>query len=150
MSLKKDVEERMKTAMRNKDKQALQALRAIKSLILLAESETKGKELSQDEEMKLLQKAAKQRKDSLEIYQKEGRDDLAAVEAAELKVIEGFLPEQLSEEEIAQTVHKVIEQTGASSMKDMGKVMGMATKALAGKADNKKVAEIVKKTLGNG
>ncbi|UZR94686.1 GatB/YqeY domain-containing protein [Chondrinema litorale] len=149
MSLKEKVEAEMKTAMKAKDKQSLQALRGIKSMILLAETE-KGKSeggLSEAAEIQLLSKAAKQRRESAEIYQKEGREDLAEVEVAELKVIEKFLPEQLSDEEIAATIQEIVKQTGASSMKDMGKVMGMAQKKFAGKADNKKVAELVKASL---
>ena len=145
MSLKEKVEAEMKTAMKAKDKQSLQALRGIKSMILLAETE-KGKSeggLSEEAEVQLLSKAAKQRRESAEIYQKEGREDLAEVELAELKVIETFLPEQLSDEEIAATIQDIIKQTGASSMKDMGKVMGMAQKKFAGKADNKKLISMV-------
>ena len=139
----------MKEAMKSKDKQRLQALRSIKSMILLAETE-KGQaegELSDTIEMQLLSKAAKQRRDSAEIYQKEGRDDLASVELAELKVIESFLPEQLSDDEIAAHIKDILEETGASSMRDMGKVMGLAQKKFAGKADNKKVAALVKAAL---
>jgi len=149
MSLKGKIESAMKEAMKSKDKQRLQALRSIKSLILLAETE-KGHaegELSDTVEMQLLSKAAKQRRDSAEIYQKEGRDDLASVELAELKVIESFLPEQLSDDEIAAHIKDILEETGASSMRDMGKVMGLAQKKFAGKADNKKVAALVKAAL---
>ena len=149
MSLKEKVEAEMKNAMKAKDKQSLQALRGIKSMILLAETE-KGKTeggLSKEAELQLLGKAAKQRRESAEIYQKEGREDLATVELAELKVIEQFLPEQLSDEEISAAIQEIIKQTGASSMKDMGKVMGMAQKKFAGKADNKKVAGLVKALL---
>ena len=149
MSLKGKIESAMKEAMKSKDKQSLQALRSIKSMILLAETEkghTEG-ELSDTVEMQLLSKAAKQRRDSAEIYQKEGRDDLASVELAELKVIESFLPEQLSDEEIAAHIKDIISETGASSMRDMGKVMGLAQKKFAGKADNKKVVALVKAAL---
>ena len=149
MSLKAKIEASMKEAMKSKDKQKLQALRGIKSMILLAETE-KGQSaegLSEEVEMQLLGKAAKQRRDSAAIYQKEGREDLAAVELAELEVIESFLPEQLSEEEIANTINDIVAELGASSMKDMGKVMGAAQKKFAGRADNKKVAELVKAAL---
>ena len=149
MGLKEQIDSQIKEAMRNKEKDELRALRAIKSLILLAESEERGKTLSEAEEMQILQKAAKQRKDSLAIYEKEGRTDLASVESSELAIIERFLPEQLSDEEISEKVREVIAKTGATSMKDMGKVMGMASGELSGKADNKKVAEIVKKLLSN-
>lgn len=149
MSLKEKVEAEMKNAMKAKDKQSLQALRSIKSMILLAETE-KGKGeavLTEDAELQLLGKAAKQRRESAEIYQKEGRNDLVEVELAELKVIEQFLPAQLSDEEIESTIKDIITASGASSMKDMGKVMGQAQKKLAGKADNKKVAAFIKTAL---
>ncbi len=149
MSLKEKVEAAMKEAMKSKDKQKLQALRGIKSMILLAESEKgqAGSGLSEATEVQLLSKAAKQRRDSAAIYQKEGREDLAAVELAELEVIEAFLPEQLSDEEIENTINDIVAELGASSMKDMGKVMGIAQKKFAGRADNKKVAEMVKAAL---
>ncbi|MEN7547050.1 GatB/YqeY domain-containing protein [Rapidithrix thailandica] len=148
MSLKERIDSEIKTAMKAKDKDTLRALRSIKSLIMLAETEKGGGDgLTEDAEMKLLTKAAKQRKDSLDIYQKEGRADLAEKEASELAIIEKFLPEQLSDEEIEKVISEIITQTGAESMKDMGKVMGMATKQLAGKADAKKISEVVKAKL---
>ena len=148
MSLKKTIEQGIKEAMLNKDKDRLRALRAIKSLILLAESEKGAQdELSEDAEMKLLTKAAKQRRDSIEIFEQQKRDDLAATEKAELEVIESFLPKQLSEEEIEVEVKKVIEKVGAAGAQDMGKVMGMATKELAGKADGKIISMLAKKLL---
>ncbi len=148
MSLKNKIEQDIKAAMLSKDKDRLRALRAIKSLILLAESEKGAKdEISEDHEIKILTKAAKQRKDSIEIYEKQGRDDLADVEKAELEVIEQYLPEQMSEEELRKAVQDIISQVGASSPKDMGKVMGLANKQLAGKADGKAIAEIVKSLL---
>jgi len=148
MSLKKTIEQDIKSAMLNKQKDDLRALRAIKSMILLAETE-KGaaQELTSDTEMKLLTKAAKQRKDSITIYEEQGRDDLAATEKQELEVIERYLPKQLSEEEIAEEVKSVIAQVGASGPQDMGKVMGVATKKLAGKADGKMISTIVKAEL---
>ncbi len=148
MSLKQQIESDIKKAMLAKEKDELRALRAIKSMILLAETE-KGNsgELSADVEMKLLQKAAKQRSDSLDIYQEQGREDLAAVEKAELDIISRYLPKQMSREELEQEVKNIIEQTGAASMKDMGKVMGIASKSLAGKADGKAISEIVKSLL---
>lgn len=150
MSLKTRIQEEIKTAMKAKDKVTLEALRSVKSMILLAETEGgagKDVDLSEETEMKILTKAAKQRKDSLEIFEREGRADLAEKEKAELKVIERFLPEMLSDDEVEQKVREIIKELGASSMKDMGKVMGKASAALAGQADNKKVAEIVKKEL---
>lgn len=148
MSLKKKIEQDIKQAMLSKDKDRLRALRSIKSLIMLAETEKGGGEgISEDAEIKLLTKAAKQRRDSLEIYEKQGRDDLAAVEKAELDIIEEFLPKQLSEEELTVELKSIIAEVGASEPKDMGKVMGMATKKLAGKADGKAISSIVKSLL---
>lgn len=148
MSLKTKIEAEIKQAMLNKDKGRLTALRAIKSQILLAETE-KGAatELTEEAELKLLQKQAKQRRDSLDIYKEQGREDLAEVEQAELIIIEEFLPKQLSEEEVEAEVKKVIEQVGASGPQDMGKVMGAATKALSGKADGKIISTVAKKLL---
>lgn len=148
MSLKTKIEGEIKQAMLNKDKGRLTALRSIKALILLAETEKNAEGgISDDAEMKLLQKAAKQRRDSLAIYKEQGREDLAEVEASELAVIEEFLPKQLSEEEIKAEVEKVIAQVGASGPQDMGKVMGVATKALAGRADGKIISSIAKELL---
>ncbi len=148
MSLSKAVMEAMKDAMKSKDTMALQALRAVKSAILLAQTESGAKaELSEIDELKLLQKLVKQRKDSAAIFAEQGRDDLAEPELAEAKVIEQFLPEQMSEDDIAKIVDEIIAQTGASSMKDMGKVMGMASGKLAGKADGKTISGIVKARL---
>lgn len=148
MSLKSTIENEIKQAMLNKDKDRLRALRSIKSLILLAETEKGGGDgLSEDTEMKLLTKAAKQRRDSIDVFEQQGRDDLAATEKSELTVIESFLPKQLSEEEVEAEVQKVIQDVGASGPQDMGKVMGMATKKLAGKADGKVISTIAKKLL---
>jgi uncharacterized protein YqeY len=148
MSLKQQIDSDIKSAMLAKNKEELTALRSIKSLILLAETE-KGvsAEISQEAESKLLMKAAKQRKESAEIFQKEGRDELAQKELLELGVISRYLPKQLSEEEITIEVKKIIEQVGAKGPQDMGKVMGTTTKQLAGKADGKLISEIVKKIL---
>ena len=140
--------EQMKAAMKSRDTVALESLRAIKSAILLAQTEkSAGTELKEEDEVKLLQKLVKQRKDSAAIYQQQGREDLAGPELAQMAVIEKFLPEQLSEEEIAAVVDEVIAQTGASGMKDMGKVMGMATGKLSGKADGKTISTIVRSRL---
>ncbi|NVJ85024.1 MAG: GatB/YqeY domain-containing protein [Algoriphagus sp.] len=148
MSLKQNIESEIKSAMLAKDKTRLTALRAIKSLILLEETKGGAKgELSADEEMKLLTKAAKQRKDSADIYEQQGRFDLYEVEMTELKVIQEFLPKALSPEEIKAAIAEIISKTGASGMKDMGKVMGMASKELAGKADGKAIADQVKALL---
>ncbi len=150
MSLKHQIDSDIKSAMLAKNKEELMALRSIKSLILLAETE-KGvtAEISSEAENKLLMKAAKQRKESAEIFQKEGRDELAQKELLELEVISRYLPKQLSEEEITIEVKKIIEQVGAKGPQDMGKVMGTATKQLAGKADGKMISEIVKKLLAS-
>ena len=148
MSLKSTIDQDIKKAMLEKRKEDLIALRAIKSAILLAETEKgAGDGISEEQELKLLTKMAKQRKESAEIYQKENREDLANKELQELEIINNYLPKQLSREEIEGEVAKIIEQTGASSMKDMGKVMGMASKSLAGKADGKLISEIVKEKL---
>lgn len=150
MNLKEQIDGDIKKAMLAKNKEELTALRSIKSLILLAETE-KGvsADISSDTEMKLLTKAAKQRKESAEIFQKEGRQDLAQKELFELEVISRYLPKQLSEEEIQTELKKIIEQVGAKGPQDMGKVMGTATKALAGKADGKLISELVKKLLAS-
>jgi len=148
MSLKQQIDNDIKAAMLAKNKDELTALRSIKSLILLAETEKGGSgEISLDTENKLLMKAAKQRKESAEIFAKEGRQELAQKEQLELEVINRYLPKQLSEEEITTAIKKVIEQTGAKGPQDMGKVMGTITKQLAGQADGKLVSEIVKKLL---
>ena len=148
MSLKKQIEADIKKAMLAKNKVDLQALRAIKSMILLAQTE-KGavEELNAGTEMKILQKAAKQRTESAAIYLQQKRTDLAEIEQAELKVIQRYLPEQMSVEEIEAKVATIITNVGASSMKDMGKVMGISSKELAGKADGKTISQIVKKLL---
>ncbi|GIL21990.1 MAG: aspartyl-tRNA amidotransferase subunit B [Bacteroidota bacterium] len=148
MSLKQQIDNDIKAAMLAKNKEELTALRSVKSLILLAETD-KGAtgEISADVEMKLLTKAAKQRKESAEIFLKEGRNDLAQKEQFELEVISRYLPKQLTEEEIATELKKIVEQVGAKGPQDMGKVMGTATKLLAGKADGKMISDLVKKLL---
>jgi len=148
MSLKQQIETDIKTAMLARQKAELQALRAIKSMILLAETE-KGNDgsVSADVELKLLMKAVKQRKDSAQIYKDQGREDLLAVELAEIAVIEKYLPKQMSEEEIRIELEKIVVQVGAAGPQDMGKVMGLASKALAGKADGKTISGIVKSIL---
>jgi|SRR5690554_224379 len=148
MDLQQRIMEDMKVAMRAKDTLALESLRAIKSALLLAQTEvgsTSG--LSGEEEVKLLQRLVKQRKDSAAIYKEQGRDDLAGPELAQAAIIEKFLPEQLSTEEIEKIVQHTIEAVGASGMKDMGKVMGLVSKELAGKADGKTISNIVKAKL---
>lgn len=138
----------MKAAMKAKDSAKLEALRAVKSAILLANTESSSKDgLTEEEELKLLQKLVKQRKESAQIYKEQGREDLAEPELKQAEVIEQFLPEQLSEAEIEAKVDEIIAKTGASGMQDMGKVMGMATAELAGKADGKTISTIVRKKL---
>ena len=150
MSLKLTIENGIKDAMRAKDADRLRALRAIKSLILLEETSGSSADgLSADAEMKILMKAAKQRRDSLEVYVSQNRPDLAEKEQAELAIIEEFLPKQLSDKELTAKIAEIIASVGASSPADMGKVMGVASKQLAGLADGKansaKVSELLKK-----
>ena len=148
MSLQDKVMAEMKAAMKAKDSTKLEALRAVKGAILLANTESSSKEgLTEEEENKLLQKLVKQRKDSALIYREQNRPDLAEPEEKQAAVIESFLPEQLSEAEIEAKVDEVIAKTGASGMQDMGKVMGMASAELAGRADGKTISTIVKKKL---
>ena len=148
MSLQEQVMTEMKTAMKAKDKVALESLRAIKSALLLMQTENgSGEAISEDAEIQLVQKLVKQRKDSAAIFIEQGREDLAAPELEQVDIIEKFLPEQLSEEEIEKVVVQTIEATGAAGMKDMGKVMGMVSKELAGQADGKTISMIVKKKL---
>src|SRR5690606_35512877 len=140
MSLQQKVMSALKEAMKSKDQTALTALRAIKSAILLAQTESGAKEeLTEEQELKILQKQVKQRRDSATVYLGQGREDLAAPELAEADVISQFLPEALTEEEIEKGVVATIEQSGADGMKDMGKVMGLVSKELAGKADGKTI-----------
>ncbi|MDO6854553.1 GatB/YqeY domain-containing protein [Cellulophaga lytica] len=148
MSLQQDVMTAMKTAMKAKDSVALESLRAIKSVLLMAQTESGAKtELTEEEEIKIVQKLVKQRKDSAAIYKEQGREDLAAPELAQAEVIAQFLPEQMSEDDIVKVVESVITKTGAEGMKDMGKVMGMVSSQLAGKADGKTISTIVKSKL---
>ena len=148
MSLQKQIMEELKMAMKSKDVVALQALRAVKSAFLLAKTETgAGDDLTEDQEMKIIQKQVKQRKDSAAIFVDQGRQDLADPELAEIAVLEKFLPEALSEDAIEKVVLETIAKTGAEGMKDMGKVMGMVSKQLAGQADGKTISGIVRKNL---
>lgn len=137
----------MKEAMKAKDQTRLAALRAVKSELLLAKTSGSDAELSDDDEIKLLQKLVKQRKDSARIFQEQGREDLAEPELAQAEVLSEFLPEQMGEDEIRTIVQQVINETGASSMKDMGKVMGRANQLMAGKAEGRIISTIVKEEL---
>ena len=148
MNLEQKVMAEMKDAMKSKDEATLRGLRAIKAEIIKAKTEPgAGGEISADKEMSLLQKMVKQRKDSLEIYQQQSREDLAKKEQEEIAVIERFLPKQLSEEELKSELKQIISETGASSPADMGKVMGAAAKKLAGRADGKTISAAVKELL---
>ena len=148
MSLEKKIMTELKSAMLAKDEAALRSLRAVKAAILLAKtSEGAQGDLKEEDEVKLLQKLVKQRKDSLEIYNKQNRPDLAKKEEEEIAVISKFLPAQMSPEELRDIISKIIMETGASSPADMGKVMGAANKQLAGKADGKTISGIVKELL---
>ena len=148
MSLQEKIMEAMKAAMKAKDTQSLEALRSVKSALLLAQTETGSKEdLSEETEIKLLQKQVKQRKDSAAIYMEQNRLDLAEPELLQAKVIEQFLPKQLSAEDVNEIVKEIITKTGASSMADMGKVMGLASAKLGGKADGKTISTAVKTML---
>ncbi|MFO8053572.1 MAG: GatB/YqeY domain-containing protein [Bacteroidales bacterium] len=150
MALEKKINEDIKAAMLAKDKATLEALRAVKSALLIAKTgkdKTAQGQIPESVEVQLLQKLAKQRKESAEIYREQNRNEMEQNELFQLEIIQRYLPEQLSEEEIESGLREIIAQTGASSMADMGKVMGLAAKKFAGKADNKKVSEIVKKLL---
>jgi uncharacterized protein YqeY len=150
MSLQKEVMDKMKEAMKAKDTVALQALRAVKSAFLLAKTATGVQsEITPDQELKIIQKQVKQRKDSAAIFITQNRQDLADPELAEIAVLEQFLPAALSEEEIEKVVAVTITKLGASGMKDMGKVMGVVSKALSGQADGKVISTLVKKLLMN-
>lgn len=148
MSLLNSLSDELKAAMRAKDSLKLEALRAIKSAVLLVKTATaRDVDLTEEEEIKLLQKLVKQRKDSAVIFKEQNRDDLATPEEAQARVIAQFLPDQLSQQEIKQIVDEIVAKTGAQGMKDMGKVMGMASKEMAGKADGKTISTIVKQKL---
>ena len=150
MSLQNQINEEIKTAMRAKDTVSLESLRAVKSALLLLQSESGAKEeISQDEEIKLLQRLVKQRKDSANIYTQQGRPDLAEPELLQASIIEKFLPAQLSEEEVEAVVAKIIADTGASGMASMGKVMSQASAELAGKADGKTKKQPAKADAGS-
>ena len=148
MTLQERINADLKTAMKAKDDAAKRGIRAIKSQLLLVKTSGTGAEMDEAAEIKLVQKLVKQRKDSLAIFEEQGRADLAKIEAEEIAVLEKYLPQQMGEEELTTFLKGLMEKVGASSMKDMGKVMGMASKQLAGKADGKTISTIVKKLLG--
>jgi uncharacterized protein YqeY len=147
MTLEDKINVDLKSAMKAKDAIALRGIRAIKAAILLAKTDGSGKELNEETEIKLLQKLIKQRKDSLEIYEKQNRGDLAQTEKEEIGIIEKYLPEQLSPEELTLALQNIIQKVGASTIKDLGKVMGVATKELSGKADGKTISTLLKNLL---
>jgi uncharacterized protein YqeY len=147
MSLEVKINEAIIAGMKAQDKATLRALRGIKSAIMLVKTDGSGNVIDEAKEIQILQKLLKQRKDSLEIYVKQNREDLAVIEREEIAVIEKYLPQALSNEEIEENIKQIIKETGAESMKDMGKVMGLASKSMAGQADGKLISEIVKKLL---
>lgn len=147
MSLETRIMTDLKEAMKAKDQAALRSIRAIKAAILLQKTDGTGKEMDEAGEIKLVQKLVKQRQDSLDIYEKQDREDLAVSEREEIAVLKKYLPQQLSEDELLPIIKDIISQSGASGMKDMGKVMGMANAQFAGKADGKTIASMVKELL---
>ncbi len=147
MSIQTEVSEQIKTAMKAKDTVSLEALRALKSAFLLANTSGANVSMSEAEELKIVQKLVKQRHDSASIYSEQGRADLSVPELAQARVLEQFLPKQMNEAELTSAIQAIINNSGASSIKDMGKVMGIASKDLAGKADGKSISEVVKKLL---
>lgn len=148
MSLELKINDDIRQAMLAKNKEILEALRAVKSAILLAKSETGAPSVNEDAEIKILQKLVKQRREAAEIYVSQNRQDLADTEIFQADVIQKYLPEQMSDTELTAIIQEIIAETGANSVKDMGRVMGVASKKLAGKADNKTVSEKVKQLLG--
>ncbi len=148
MSLEAKLTTDLKDAMRAKDKVALRTIRSIKTAIMVIKTDGSGTILDEAGEIKLLQKLAKQRKESLDIYVKQDREDLATPEREEIEVINRYLPQQMAADDLKTFIQGIIEKTGASSMKDMGKVMGMANKELAGRADGKAISAVVKELLG--
>ncbi len=147
MNLEEKIMEDLKIAMKAQDKAAMRGLRAVKSALLLLKTDGSGKEITPEREIQLLQKLVKQRRESIAIFEKENRTDLAEVEKEEVSIIEKYLPEALSAEELEKFVKTVISSSGATSMKDMGKVIGLASKELAGKADGRAISEMVKKCI---
>ena len=147
MSLENTISEAIKDAMRAKDRIALDSLRAVKAQILMLKTEANGAEVSAEQEIAILQRMIKQRKDSFDQFMAQERKDLAEVEESQMKVIEKYLPTQLSPEELEVEIAAIISETGAESIKDLGKVMGMASKKLSGKSDGKSISEMVKKLL---
>ena len=148
MSLQQEVMTKLKEAMKAKDKVALESLRAIKSALLLAQTSGDSADFTEADEIKLVQKLVKQRKDSAALYLEQNRKDLAEPELAQVVILEQFLPKQMSAEDLKKVIASIIKKAGATSMKDMGKIMGMASKELAGKSDGKAISNVVKELLG--
>jgi len=149
MSLEQRVTGDLKEAMKAKDQAKLRSIRAIKAAMLLMKTDGTGQEITEEKEIKLIQKLVKQRKESLDIFEKQGREDLAAVEKEEIEVLEKYLPAQMDEAELTDYLKQVVDKLGASSMADMGKIMGVASQELAGKADGKAISTIVKNLLSS-
>ena len=147
MSLMEKINTDLIVAMKSKNESALRAVRAVKSALLLLKTESSGKEISLDDENKLLQRLVKQRKESIEVFTAQNRNDLATSEMEELKIIESYLPKQMTAEEIESELKKIINESGAKSIADIGKVMPLAIKSFAGKADGKTISEVLKKLL---
>ncbi len=148
MSLEIRIAEDLKSAMRAKDQSRMRAIRAIKAAILLKKTDGSGSQITEEDEIKLLQKLVKSRRESLDIYQKQNREDLAKIEREEIEVISEYLPAPLSDAELGTIIDEIIAEQGATSMKDMGRVMGLVNQKVAGKADGRKIAEMVKGKLG--
>lgn len=149
MSLEAKLMNDLKEAMKAKDQAALRSIRSVKAALINMKTDGSGTEITEEKEIKLLQKLVKQRQDSLAIYEEQGREDLAVTEREEIAVISKYLPEQMSIEDLTALIKEIISQTGAEGMKDMGKVMGMASGKLAGKADGKTISSVVKELLTN-
>ena len=147
MEFTKKLNEDLKAAMKAKDQVKLRTIRAVKSAIMIAQTDGSGQDVDDDKIMKILIKLMKQRKDSLSIYKEQNREDLAVIEQEEIDVLQVYLPKQMTEDEIASSLQVIIDNVGASSMADMGKVMGAATKEMAGKADGKIISQLVRKLL---
>lgn len=149
MTLEEKIMNDLKEAMKAQDKAALRGIRAVKAAILLAKTDGSGQAINEEKEIQILQKLVKQRRESLEIYEKENRTELAQVEREEISIIERYLPQQMSAEELTAALKEIITETGATSVKDLGKVMGVASKKFAGKADGKAISETVKQLLNS-
>ncbi|MFN7119805.1 MAG: GatB/YqeY domain-containing protein [Saprospiraceae bacterium] len=149
MTLEEKIMQDLKNAMKAKDEAALRGIRAVKAAILLAKTDGSGKPIDEEREIQILQKLVKQRKESLEIYEKQNREDLAKVEREEIEIIEKYLPQQLSEAELEAELKQIIREVGATSAKDLGKVMGVASKRFAGRADGKMISQVTKRLLEN-